>query len=311
MKNIHEKQIPNRLFLVLAYLAIYVIWGTTYLANLYALKGFGAFQMSGLRFIAAGCILLVLSPGKQKGWLSLKKLKVLSVSGIFMLVGGSGLVAYSQEFISSGYAAVLVATEPLWFILLDRLNWRRYFSNFYVILGILIGFIGIILFIYYAPLSHNIGFQESSINGTIIALLASVLWVIGALYAKQNSLSGTTPGFTTAIQLFAAGLFAFLLSTIRGEWVGFSFTQVPFSAWSGIVYLIVFGSVISYVAFNWLITVQPPALVSTHTYVNPIVAIFIGWLIAGESMNSLQVSALFLVFSGIMLAQLKGQRLKF
>lgn len=306
MNNI-KQQVPNRLFLILAYLAIYVVWGTTYLANLYALEGFRAFQMSGFRFITAGIILLLLSPVKQLGWPSLRELKVLSISGILMLVGGSGLVAYSQEYISSGYAAVLVATEPLWFILLDKTSWRQYFSNFYVILGILVGFAGIILFIWYTPGDNNIELQGPSVNGTVIALLSSVLWVMGALFAKRNIPARKDTGFRTAIQLFTAGLFAFLLATFRGEWVNFSLTQITFNAWAGMLYLIVFGSIITYVAFNWLITVQPPALVSTHTYVNPIVAMFVGWLVVGESVNFMQLLALFVVLTGIMLAQLKSK----
>ncbi|MGH2622901.1 MAG: EamA family transporter, partial [Sphingobacterium sp.] len=211
MKNKCNQPVVKQCYLILAYLAIYVVWGTTYLANQFTLQGFQAFQLSGFRFIAAGTILLLLSPIKQVGWPTVRAFKVYSISGILMLVGGSGLVVYAQEYISSGYAAVLVATEPLWFIILDKKNWRQYFSNFYVIIGILVGFAGIVLFIWHTP-GNTTEVQGISINGTIIALLSSVLWVIGALYAKNNISPAKDTSFRTAIQLFAAGLFAFILA---------------------------------------------------------------------------------------------------
>ncbi|MGO1245259.1 MAG: EamA family transporter [Sphingobacterium sp.] len=294
------------LYLFLAYFAIYVVWGTTYLANLYALEGFKPFLLSGFRFIIAGTLLFV--------WCLLRKIKLpnradiktLSISGILMLIGGSGLVVYAEQYINSGYAAVLVATEPLLFVILDRSRWKQYFSNHKVILGLIVGFVGIALFIFYSPQDSSQVLEPDQLKGTIIVLLSAALWVIGTLYGKKNLSAGSFTVFSTTIQLFAAGIFAFLIASLAGEWNGFSMAKIPFNAWAGLLYLIVFGSLIAYLAFNWLVTVQSPALVSTHTYVNPVVAILIGWMINNEMIVGMQLVALAIVLLGILLSQRKG-----
>lgn len=296
----------HQIYLLLAYFAIYVIWGTTYLANLYSLEGFKPFTLSGFRYIIAGVILFVWCLLKEINLPSYADIRVLSISGIFMLVGGSGLIVYAEQYINSGYTAVLVATEPLWFIILDRRHWRQYFSNLNIILGILIGFTGIALFVFYSPHTTDSLAGSDQLKGTVIVLLSSVLWVIGTLYGRKGLSTGNYTVLGTVIQLFAAGIVSLLIATFVDEWISFSFEKVPFKAWAGLGYLVFFGSIIAYLAFNWLVTVQPPALVSTHTYANPVVAIIIGWLVANELIVGMQLVALAIVFAGILLAQLSG-----
>jgi drug/metabolite transporter (DMT)-like permease len=296
-----------RILLILAYFAIYVVWGTTYLANLYALEGFKPFLLSAFRYLVAGIILLLWCRIRKIALPDRKEFGALGISGILMLVGGSGLVAYAEQYISSGYTAVLVATEPLWFVILDRRRWRQYFSNYKVILGLVIGFAGIALFILYSPASLQHFSKSDQLRGTIIALISSVLWVIGTLYgsAKLSSRDYSLPG--TAIQLLVAGLFSIAIATVTGEWADFSLINVSAKAWGGLGFLVIFGSLVAYLAFTWLVTVQPPAIVSTHTYVNPIIALFIGWMVANEAIVAMQLVALGIVLIGIVLAQLNKE----
>jgi len=285
-----------------ALFAIYFIWGTTYLAGAFALSGFPPFTISAIRYLAAGLLLSLVLGIKEISFPQRKYWRVLAVSGILMLCGGSGLVIVGEQYISSGSAAVIMATEPLFFILLDRSRWREYFSNKRLIAGLVTGFAGLAFFTYFSPAGHP-PVEPRPVLGTLITLISAVCWVVGALYAKRKVPAGAGNLSNSAIQLLAAGLFAALVAGIKGEWAGLNLQAIPFKAWAGIAYLVVMGSLVAFLAFNWLITVKPPAVVSTHTYVNPAVAILMGWLLAAEPVNALQLIALAVVLTGVLLSQ--------
>ncbi|TDH21282.1 EamA family transporter [Segetibacter sp. 3557_3] len=302
---------PSPILLVLAFTAIYFVWGTTYMANLFGLEGMKPFVLSCLRYLAAGAILSAWCIYRKLTWPDRGSIKVLVISGIIMLVGGSAMVVYAEQYISSGYAAVIIATEPLWFVLLDRKRWSAYFSNKRIIAGLLIGFAGIALFSGFSPASNG-GHQDAThkLLGTIIVLVSAILWVIGTLYAKGKTNPGSSNVANTAVQLIAAGIFSGLVGIVNGEWLQFEPGEVSTRAWGGLIFLIVMGSLVAYLAFTWLVTVQPPALVSTHTYVNPIVAILIGWLVANEKIVFTQVIALVIVLTGVLLTTVQPAKLQ-
>ena len=306
MKN---KDAP-RFLLAAAFTAIYFIWGTSYLASLFALKSMPPFIISCFRYLAAGAVLAV--------WIKYKKLplpgsrafKVLCISGILMLVGGSGLIVFAEQYIKSGYAAAIVATEPLWFVLLDKKRWRLYFSNRLVMAGLVLGFAGITLFACFAPAAGAAdGNLVHLIAGTLIVMLSAILWVSGTLYADKNLPKDFSNITITGVQLITAGIFSGIVALARGEWSAFSFQAISADAWGGLLYLVIMGSLVAYLAFNWLVTVQPPAIVSTHTFVNPVVAIVMGWLIAGEQVTVKQFIALTIAFTGMVLAQVGKSKL--
>jgi drug/metabolite transporter (DMT)-like permease len=296
------------LALIFAFIAIYFIWGTTYLAIAYALKGLQPFIISAFRYLIAGLILSCWVWLKKQPWPKGKDRRVLIISGILMLSGGSGLVVVGEQYISSGFAAVIVATEPLFFVLFDHRRWRAYFSNRWIIAGLVIGFAGIALFAYFAPAGSRAIDRNTSL-GIIITLLSAMTWVAGGLYANHNLSTKTSNTVNSAVQLLAAGVFSAIVAGCTREWSALLVNTIPVSAWAGLVYLIVMGSLVAYSSFNWLITVQPPAIVSTHTYVNPIVAILIGWLLAREPIAHLQIIALVIVLTGVVLTQLNKQKL--
>ncbi|WP_461072847.1 EamA family transporter [Spirosoma horti] len=304
-----NKAIAPRFWLVLAFIAIYFVWGTTYLANLFALKAIPPFIISALRYSMASLLLAVLAFSKNQLFPQRKQIRDLSISGILMLVGGSGLVVVAEQYISSSSAAVIVATEPLWFVLLDYPRWKLYFRDKKIIAGLLIGFFGIALFAQFSPVPHE-GQSADQLLGTVLVLAGAVLWVSGTLFASRRINPGSYSLWHTTIQLLAAGLFSAFIASVNGEWNGFEWQAVGKQAWGGLAFLTLFGSLIAYLAFAWLVTIQPPALVSTHTYVNPLIAVLIGWLVAGEQVCGLQLIALVIVLTGVILTQFSKTRVE-
>jgi drug/metabolite transporter (DMT)-like permease len=300
----HKKE--NTFIIFLAFLAIYLIWGTTYLAILFGLEGFPPFLLSALRFAVAGVILMVWCIIKKKKFPAGYDLKIAIISGIIMLVGGSGLVTWAEQYIASGYAAIIVATEPFLFLLLDKKRWPFYFSQGSIITGLILGFGGIVLFVVFAEKQpeQEVLFQLK-LTGIIVLFISALLWVMGSLISKRRKDETVSNTATTSVQLIAAGLFSLLLSLTTNEITSFSFNNVSVKAWTGLLYLIIMGSVTAYLAFTWLLTIRPPSLVSTHTYVNPVVAVIMGWWIADETITMLQVLAMIVIIIGVVLTNKK------
>jgi drug/metabolite transporter (DMT)-like permease len=225
----HTSVPPSRLLVVLAFLSVYFIWGSTYLAVRFGLTGFPPFILVSLRYIVAGVIMLAYCKLKGESLPALKLLNRQAISGILMLVGGTGMVAWAEQYISSGQVAVLIAAQPLWFLILDKANWKKYFSDKYIISGLLIGFVGIFLFM-------KLGRQEEVNNQSSRSLIAMIgvqigamLWVVGSLLTKSSKGSSSVT-MNSSIQLIAASLFSALVALIAGEYNGFNFAKVPMQA---------------------------------------------------------------------------------
>lgn len=295
MKN---NSLLQRLLLIFAFFNIYIIWGSTYLAVAFGLKGFPPFILVGLRYLIAGIVLLIYCLLKREKLPPKKLLLKQALSGILMLVGGTGMIAWAEQYITSGQAAILIATEPLWFLLLDRKNWKTYFSNKYIISGLIIGFAGIFLFLK----SNDLHVNHSTIGliATLVVLVSAIWWVLGSLIINSSK-GESSVMMNSSMQLLSAAIVSGLIASFTGEFSDFSFAKVPAESWAGLLFLIIFGSLIAYLSFVWLITKRPPALISTHTYVNPVVAVLLGWFFAHESLVKGQLAALIVILVGIVL----------
>lgn len=291
-----------------AFANIFIIWGSTFLAISYGLKGFPPFVLSGLRFLTAGIILLfwLLKKGEKPN--SLVNLKKNAITGILILTGGTGLVAWGEQYVSSTEAAIAIATGPFWFIAIDRKNWKLYFADKFIFIGLLTGFVGLVLFLKGSanPAVHTADASMRVIAFTVLAI-SSVSWVLGSLYSKNNPSSHSTL-MNIAQQLSVAGIASFIIASFKGEWGTFSWGAVPYSAWAGLLFLVFFGSVVAYLSYIWLLSVKPPALVSTHTYINPIVAVILGWIIASETISKAQLLGLGVILSGVLLTNFNNYR---
>ncbi len=279
---------PNRslVLLIAAFAAVYIFWGSTYLAIKYAIETLPPFLMAGARFVFAGSVLLVWArfskdyePPKAAHW------KTSIIVGTLLLLGGNGGVVFAQHYISSSLAALLVATEPFWIVLLSWLWLKSSRPNLKTILGIAVGFFGVWLLINGNTTSNSANIGSMQFLGTIAVMLAALSWATGSIYGLRAPVPKSSIQ-TAGMQMFSGGLVLLFVSLILGEWSTFNIAQVSANSWFGVIYLIIFGSLIGFTAYSWLLKNAQPAMVSTYAYINPVVAIFLGWLIAGESFTA-------------------------
>jgi len=294
-----------RWLVLFCFFNVYVIWGSTYLAVRFGLTGFPPFILVALRYGVAGILMLGYCRLKRESLPTGKLLGKQALSGILMLVGGTGMVAWAEQYVGSGQVAVLVAAQPLWFLVLDRQRWSEYFSDKFIVSGLLVGFLGIFLFV-------QMGHRESvnSDMGLIAMIgveIGAMLWVVGSLLTK-NSTGQSTVTMNSSIQLIAASIFSALIAFAGGDHRRFSFADVPTEAWAGISFLIVFGSLVAYLSYIWLLNNVSAALISTYTYVNPVVAVLLGWALANERLYAQQLIGLVVVLAGILLVNVPSYK---
>lgn len=273
----------NLPILIAAFAAVYIFWGSTYLAIKYAIETLPPFLMAGSRFVFAGAILLIWArfskdyePPKSVHW------KTSFIVGTLLLLGGNGGVVFAEYYISSSLAALLVATEPFWIVLLSWLWLGRSRPNLKTILGIAVGFLGVWLLISGQPVKDSANIGSMQFFGAIAVMLAALSWATGSIYGLRTPAPKSSL-LTAGMQMFSGGLVLLLVSLITGEMSNFSIYQVSANSILGTVYLIIFGSLLGFTAYSWLLKNAQPAMVSTYAYINPIVAVFLGWLIAGET----------------------------
>lgn len=200
--------------------------------------------------------------------------------GIFLLVGGNGGVVWAEQFIASSFAALIVATVPLWMVTIAMFLRGREKPNAYTTTGILIGFAGVVTLIRSAATDTG----AFDLFGVVALLLASLSWAIGSLYGRTAKLPSSQL-LGTAMEMFAGGLVLLMIATVLDEWTKLDFAAVSQRSALALVYLTFIGSA-AFVAYVWLLRVAPTALVSTYAYVNPLVAVLLGYLLAGEPVTA-------------------------
>jgi drug/metabolite transporter (DMT)-like permease len=269
----------HRLTVVLSFLSIYLIWGSTYLAIRYAVETIPPLYTAGLRHLLAGSILLVwcLAKGLRPTW---AQIRASIVIGVFFFLIGHGTLHWAEQKVPSGLASLLIASEPIWVFLLSAAAARQWRLNATLLAGILLGFGGVGLLMGRSALNSG----PSVFVGSLAIVLGALSWSVGIVYSRRSHLSGH-PLLLSALSLLAGSAQLLLVGTAVGEYRGFSFASVSLRSWLALGYLILFGSVVAFTAYNWLLEHYSPTLVATHTYVNPIVAVLLGWFFAGEAVT--------------------------
>jgi drug/metabolite transporter (DMT)-like permease len=272
---------------------VYVLWGSTYLAIRYVIVGFPPLLSAGLRFVVAALIMF--------GYLALRRpaalrasrtqLAVAAVSGILLLAGGNGLVTVAEQRVDSGLAALLIAGVPLWIVLLRAL--RRDRPTPATAIGVLIGLVGVGLI--FLPGGDSGG---TDLGYAALCLIAGLSWAVGSLLVTLRPVPAD-PLTLTTVEMAAGGVVLLVAAAARGEFGRFAPGDAPGSAWFALAYLVVFGSLVAFTAYVWLLGNAPVSLVSTYAYVNPAVAVLLGALIAGERLTGIELAGGLVVLAAV------------
>ncbi|WP_146900990.1 EamA family transporter [Adhaeribacter aerolatus] len=288
---------PPKWQIYLAFAAIYVIWGSTYLGIRFTNESIPPFLMSGMRFVIAGsCLYLyarIVNKAPAPTW---PNIKAAAMVGFLLILIGNGGVAYAELTIPSSIAALLIATSPVWFVLLGWLFFGNARPNSKVISGLVLGLAGMVVLIGPGQLTGH----ALDMLGLGIIVFSTIGWTVGSLYSSVSK-TLAPPLIHTALQMLAGGIFLLLMATLRGEVANFHVEQVSLKSWLAFGYLIVFGSLVGFNAYSWLIRVVPPSQASTYAYVNPLVAVILGWLFGGEAITWQMLLAGAFILPGVIL----------
>lgn len=285
----------HRFTVILCFLAIYLIWGSTYLAIRYAVDTIPPLYTAGLRHLTAGSILLCwcLAKRLRPTW---AQIRASIVIGVFFFLIGHGSLHWAEQKVPSGLASLLIASEPIWVFLLSAAAAKQWHWNSSLLAGILLGLGGVGLLVGRSAVNSVPGLFV----GSLAVVIGAVSWSAGVVYSRRSHLSGH-PLLLSALSLLAGSTQLLLVGTVVGEYRGFSLASVSPRSWFSLAYLILFGSVVAFTAYNWLMEHYPPTLVATHTYINPIVAVLLGWLLAGETVTLNVILSAAMVVSAVML----------
>lgn len=277
----------ERWLIVLSLFALYLVWGSTYLAMRFAIEGFPPFMMAGIRFVVAGGLFMLFLRLRGAPWPNRRQWRSAVLVGGLLLLGGNGAVAYAEQWIGSGIAALAIATVPLWTVVFSELWGHR--SSRYEWLGILIGFIGVGLLCFGADM-------RASTSGALALLFAAVSWSFGSVWSKRLPMPA---GFmSSAAQMLCGGLLLMLTSLALGERL---LAFPSFKALAALAYLIVFGSFVAFTAYQFLFHTVRPSLATSYAYVNPVVALALGAWLAGEHVGALEAAATAVIVAGVAL----------
>jgi drug/metabolite transporter (DMT)-like permease len=293
---------PSKMLVIAAFAAVYIFWGSTYIAIALAIKSTPPFLMAAIRFFGAGIILYIWCIAKGEKTPDKISVSKNAFAGILMLFFGTTSLIWVEQYLPAGLCSIIIATTPFWFVILDKKHWKENFSDKFIIIGLVVGLAGIVMLSVNKG-SINLQGNKLQLISFCVLLFGSMAWAIGSLYSKYTVTNGTT-SIKVSIQMMAAGLAALLVSFAAGEFNHFSWSQITMSSINAMLYLITFGSLVGFIAYIWLLDVRPPAIVGTYAYVNPAVAMFLGWWILNEKISSLQIASLFIILSGVLLVNL-------
>ena len=266
----------------LALLALYIVWGSTYLGIKVAIETIPPFFHAGIRFLVSGIILVVWQRAAKQEMPTRRQWISTAIIGILLLLGGNGLVSWAEQFIPSGIAALIIASVPMFLVIGEAIRPNGVKPNWQGIVGLLIGFVGI--FILVGP--SEISGSTTKLNpfGVAALLSACLFWTIGSIYSKSADLPKSSL-MNTGAQMLMGSISLFIISIISGELNGWEVSAVSARSLYGLLYLIFLGSLIGFVSYGWLLQNAPISLVSTYAYVNPIVAVLLGTWFGNEALE--------------------------
>jgi len=271
----------SRAQIIAAFASIYLIWGSTYLAIRYAVETIPPFIMGGIRFVVSGALLYMWARSRGAPRPARLHWRNAIIAGGFLLLGGNGAVVWAEQFVPSGLTALLVSILPFWLVIIEWVRPPRRRPSGTVLIGIVLGFIGIVVLV--GP-SDVGGHGNVSPIGALVLILGSLSWAIGSFWSRDAELpeSGL---LTTGIEMLGGGALLLIVGAATGELSHIDIHRISNASAVGLVYLIIFGSLLGFTSYIWLLDKVSPARLGTYAYVNPIIAVLLGWAIAGERLS--------------------------
>jgi len=291
----------------LALLSLYIVWGSTYLAIYFVVQTIPPFLSAAFRFLIAGTILFVWRRLAKDPMPSPRQWKSATIVGLLLLLGGNGLLAWSEQLIPSGIAALLIATVPLWLVLIEAVRPGGSKPTWQSLIGLAAGFTGIIVLI--GPAEFTGSSQQFNLMGVFACVLGALFWSIGSIYSRSADLPRSAL-MTTGIEMLAGSAGLFIVATVAGEWQHLVISEISKQSIYGLLYLIFVGSLVGFVSYAWLLRNAPLPLVATYAYVNPLVAILLGALLADEQLTSRVILAALIIIGSVIFINISGKATK-
>ena len=284
----------------LAFAAIYIIWGTTYLAVRISIETVPPFIMASTRYLIAGILLLVFRQIKGEAIFSKSVISNMVLGG-FMLTAGQGIIFWAEKYISSGLAAVFTSTLPICYILIDKKQWKHHFTSKLTLLSLALGIIGIVVLFKDRPGTSNVNSAHMTIIASVVSLFSCMCWAAGSLYYKYQDWEGSLYA-NVGWQLIGGTIACLLTSMFTGELNDFSLAAVSTVSWLALWYLAIAGSIIAFTASYWLLARRPAPIVGTYAYVNPVIAVILGYFAMSEVITTTQVIGMVIILVAAYLA---------
>ncbi|MEZ4414179.1 MAG: EamA family transporter [Gemmatimonadota bacterium] len=296
---------PGRLRILSAFAAVYIIWGSTYLAIRLAIETLPPFLMASIRFVVAGGVLYLWARVRGARAPSLGQWRSATIVGGLLLLCGNGGVVWAEQYVPSGIAALLVATVSLWIVLVDWGFGDRRRPTPLLWLGLAVGLGGVGLLVAHDDFGYG---DAGGLVAAGVVVVAALAWASGSIYSRTAALP-ESPRLATAMEMLAGGVLLGVVGAATGELRVFDLSALSLRSLLALAYLIVFGALIAYPAYVWLLRVQPAARVATYSYVNPAVALFLGWALADEPLAPrTALAATVIVFSVGLITRETGVR---
>jgi drug/metabolite transporter (DMT)-like permease len=287
--------IARRSHLVVAFAAVYIVWGSTYLAIRYAVDTIPPFLMAGGRFLISGSILYAWAKWRGAPKVTVAQWRDATLSGALMLCAGNGAVSWAEQRVPSGLAALLVAVVPLWMVLIDWARPAGPRPSARVMTGVVVGLLGLVVLVGPSTFAGHGAVDRISV---IVLMVGALAWAAGSVFNRYGARPESAV-MSTGIQMLGGGVVLIVVSGALGEPREFHVAQVSAASWAGWLYLVTFGSLVGFTAYIYLLKTVSPARVSTYAYVNPIVAVFLGWAFVGEAVTGQTLGAAAVILIGV------------
>ncbi len=285
-----------------AMIAVYIVWGSTYLAIRFAVETMPPFLMAAVRFLIAGSLLFVVRRMAGDPMPTRIEARGAGIVGLFLLLGGNGGVVWAEQTVPSGLAALMVSSSPLWMLLIEAMFPGGRKPSLRALVGIVIGFIGVLVLFW--P-GEGGGLAGVAPLGAGALIFATIAWSFGSIYSRHLRLP-SSPMMGTAVEMIIGGLALLAAGGLTGEFSRLNFAAIAPSSMLGLAYLIVFGSLVGFSAYTWLLRVAPTSLVSTYAYVNPLVALVLGALIGSETFGPRTLIAAAIILGSVALITMQA-----